>query len=251
MFPFDAPIAAIAGIAIIATGYTLFGVTGFGASLITIPVLSHFYPLPFVLVLAGLLDLGSGLVLGVQRRRDAAVSELRWLIPFAMLGAALGVTLLVSLPRDASLLALGLFIGGYAIYGLMERGAAHGIGRGWAPLAGTLGGIAGTLFGIGGPPYLIYLTRRIDDKGALRATMSVMVIFSLVIRLVAFAIAGLILQPDLDVALVWFLPAAAVGLWMGNRIHLSLPNAALLRVLYGVLLACGLSLIARALLVEG
>jgi uncharacterized membrane protein YfcA len=251
VFPFDAPIAAIVGIAIIVTGYTLFGVTGFGASLITIPVLSHFYPLPFVLVLAGLLDLGSGLVLGVQRRRDAAVSELRWLIPFAMFGAALGVTLLVNLPRDASLLGLGMFIGGYAIYGLMERGATHGIGQGWAPLAGTLGGIAGTLFGMGGPPYLIYLTRRVNDKNSLRATMSVMVIFSLVIRLVAFAIAGLLLQPDLDVALIWFLPAAAAGLWMGNRIHLSLPNAVLLRVLYFVLLACGLSLIGRALIAGG
>ena len=247
MFPFDAPVAAIAGVAIIATGYTLFGLTGFGASLITIPVLSHFYPLPFVLVLAGLLDLGSGLVLGVQHRRDAAVSELRWLIPFAMLGAALGVTLLVNLPRQASLAALGAFIGGYAIYGLMERARRRGIRAGWAPLAGTLGGISGTLFGMGGPPYLIYLTRRIDDKNCLRATMSVMVIFSLVIRLVAFAIAGLLLQPDLDRGLLWFLPATAAGLWLGNRIHLSLPNAILLRVLYCVLLTCGVSLIVRAL----
>ena len=250
MFPFDAPVAAIAGIAIIATGYTLFGVTGFGASLITIPVLSHFYPLPFVLVLAGLLDLGSGVVLGVQRRRDAAIGELRWLIPFAVLGAALGVTLLVNLPHQASLLALGLFIGCYALYGLIERAPKQGIAQGWAPVAGTLGGISGTLFGMGGPPYLIYLTRRVFDKNALRATMSVMVIFSLVIRLAAFALVGLMLQPYLLVALIWFVPAAAVGLWLGNRIHLTMRNEVLLRVLYLVLLACGVSLIGRALFVE-
>ena len=248
MFPFESPVAAIAGIAIIVTGYTLFGVTGFGASLITIPVLSHFYPLPFVLVLAGVLDLGSGMVLGVQRRRDAAIGELRWLIPFAVLGAALGVTLLVHLPRQASLLALGIFIGCYALYGLIERAPKQGIGQGWAPVAGTLGGISGTLFGMGGPPYLIYLTRRVFDKNALRATMSVMVIFSLFIRLAAFALVGLMLQPYLLVALIWFVPAAALGLWLGNRIHLTMRNEVLLRVLYLVLFACGLSLIARALL---
>ena len=250
MFPFDAPVAAIAGVVIIATGYTLFGVTGFGASLITIPLLSHFYPLPFVLVLAGLLDLGSGLVLGVQRRRDAAIGELRWLIPFAVLGAALGVTLLVNLPRQASLLALGAFIGCYALYGLIERAPKQAIGRGWAPVAGTLGGISGTLFGIGGPPYLIYLVRRVFDKNALRATMSVMVIFSLAIRLAAFALVGLMQQPYLAVALIWFIPAAAAGLWLGNRIHLTMRHEIVLRVLYLVLLACGLSLVGRALVVE-
>ena len=251
MFPFDAPAATLAGVAIIAIGYILFGVTGFGASLITIPMLSHFYPLPFVLVLAGLLDLGSGIVLGLQRRRDAALSEIRWLVPFAIVGAALGVTLLVNLPRHASLAALGLFIGGYAIYGLIERTPQRRIGQGWAPLAGTLGGISGTLFGMGGPPYLIYLTRRAVDKNALRATMSVMVIFSLIIRLAAFAIVGLMLQPYLVVGLLWYAPAAAAGLWIGNRLHVRMSNVVLLRVLYVVLLVCGLSLVARALLAGG
>ena len=251
MFAFDAPAATFAGIAIIATGYTLFGLTGFGASLITIPVLSHFYPLPFVLVLAGLLDLGSGLAIGFQGRRDAALGEIRWLVPFAIVGAALGVTLLVNLPRQASLLALGTFIGGYAIYGLTERTPKQGIRQMWAPLAGAFGGITGTLFGMGGPPYLIYLTRRIADRNALRATMSIMVIFSLVIRLVAFAIAGLFLQEDLVIALVWFIPAAAAGLWMGNRMHVRVSNAVLLRLLYCILLGCGLSLIGRSVLAGG
>ena len=57
----------MAGLSIIALGYILFGMTGFGASLITIPVLSHVYPVPFVLALAALLDLGSALILGVRR----------------------------------------------------------------------------------------------------------------------------------------------------------------------------------------
>src|SRR2546425_9383952 len=38
---------------IVFAGYTVFGVTGFGASPITVPVLAHFLPLPFVLSLGG------------------------------------------------------------------------------------------------------------------------------------------------------------------------------------------------------
>ena len=245
MFPFDDSSAAIAGFAIIALGYIVFGITGFGASLITIPVLSHFYPVPFVLALAGVLDLGSALVLGIRRRRDAAIAEIKWLIPFSIVGAVLGVTLLVSLPRDATLLALGVFIGGYGLYGLVQRTTTSVVAQAWAPVAGALGGATGTLFGMGGPPYLIYLTRRIFDKGRLRATMSVMVSFSLITRLIVFAAAGLLLQPYLMSALIWFVPATAFGLWLGNRLHVGISHEILLRILYLVLVGCGLSLIVR------
>lgn len=246
MFPFDDAAAAMAGMGIIALGYVVFGVTGFGASLITIPVLSHFYPVPFVLALAALLDLGSATVVGLRRRRDADFAEVKWLVPFSLVGAIVGVTLLVSLPRTGTLLALGLFIGGYGAYGLFERDRKRRIGPRWAPIAGAVGGATGTLFGMGGPPYLIYLTRRIDDKHTLRATMSVMVAFSLVIRLLVFAAVGLMLQPGLGRALVWFVPAVALGLWIGNHAHLRISNETLLRILYLVLLACGLSLVLRA-----
>lgn len=246
MFPFDQAAAAGAAFAVIVAGYVVFGLTGFGASLITIPVLSHFYPVPFVLALAGVLDLGSALTIGLRRRHEAAIAEIKWLVPFSIVGAVLGVTLLVSLPREATLAALGCFIVGYGLYGLSERGPRSAVAQAWAPLAGTLGGATGTLFGMGGPPYLVYLTRRVFDKNRLRATMSVMVCFSLVTRLIVFGVAGLMLQPHLLLALAWFIPATALGLWLGSRLHLGMSNQSLLRVLYVVLLACGGALVVRA-----
>ena len=101
---------------IVFAAYTVFGVTGFGVSPITVPVLAHFLPLPFVLSLAAALDLGSAAALGVHTKKQADVRELLVLAPFTIIGLALGVTLLVSLPRDATLLALGVFVCGYALY---------------------------------------------------------------------------------------------------------------------------------------
>lgn len=249
MYLLDDGPATLIGCATIAFGYIVFGLTGFGASLLTVPVLSHFFPLPLVLALAAVLDLAGGALVGVHGRREAAVAELKWLVPFALVGAGLGVSLLVSLPRDVTLLALGVFIGGYGIYQATSRAPRRMVSHGWAPLAGLLGGAIGTLFGVGGPPYLIYLTRRIEDKSRLRATMGVMIWFSLAIRLFVFAVAGVLLQPGLGVGLVWFLPAALLGLWLGHRFHLRASTEAVLKLLYLLLIVCGASLVARALLI--
>jgi uncharacterized protein len=54
---------------VIVAGYMVFGVTGFGASPITIPLLVHVLPLTFVLPLAAILDFGSALALGFHTRR--------------------------------------------------------------------------------------------------------------------------------------------------------------------------------------
>jgi uncharacterized protein len=93
---------------VVFAGYMVFGVTGFGASPITIPVLVHLLPLTFVLALAAILDLSSALVLGFHTRRQADARELAALVPFTLVGLMLGVTLLVHLPRNTTLLALGL-----------------------------------------------------------------------------------------------------------------------------------------------
>jgi uncharacterized membrane protein YfcA len=240
--------ATLIGCAAVAFGYIVFGLTGFGASLLTVPVLSHFFPLPLVLALAAVLDLAGGALVGAHGRREAAIAELKWLVPFSLLGAGLGVSLLVNLPREVTLFALGTFIAAYGLYQTSSRAPQRTVSGAWAPFAGLLGGATGTLFGVGGPPYLIYLTRRIHDKSRLRATMGVMVWFSLVIRLFVFALAGVLLQPGLGIGLVWFLPAALLGLWLGHRIHLRASTEAVLKLLYLLLVVCGASLVARALL---
>lgn len=245
MFPFDQPMAAVAGLAVIALCYVVFGITGFGASLMTVPVLSHFYPVPFVLALACILDLSSSVLLGWRRRKEADKAELTWVLPFSLIGAAAGVTLLVNLPKTAIVIAIGLFIVIYGVYGLVAPAPKRRVSRAWAPLAGFMGGATGTLFGMGGPPVAIYVTRRIMDKERLMATLSYGVGFNLLIRFGVFAVAGLLMQKELIPGLLLFAPAAFLGVRFGSRLHLSMPTAKLLRIVYGLLIASGISLVVR------
>ena len=232
---------------VVFAGYLIFGVTGFGASPITIPVLVHVFPLTFVLPLAALLDFASALALGFHTRRAADSRELLTLVPFTLVGLILGVTLLVRLPRDATLLALGLFVCVYAGHTLLRRETARRLSRLWAAPAGIIGGVVGALFGMGGPPYVMYLAGRIPEPAGRRATISQMVILNVGLRVAAFALAGLLLAPTLWLVVALLLPVAGWGLWVGNRIHLRLAPATAARCIGGLLLVTGAALIARAL----
>jgi uncharacterized membrane protein YfcA len=123
---------------VIFVAYLVFGITGFGASPITIPILVHLLPLAFVLPLAALLDLGSALALGFHTRQQADTRELVTLVPFTLIGLTLGVTLLLRLPRDATLLALGLFVCAYAVNLMLRREARRQSSRRWAAIARRL-----------------------------------------------------------------------------------------------------------------
>jgi uncharacterized membrane protein YfcA len=225
----------------------VFGVTGFGASPITIPVLAQLMPLTVVLPLAAILDLGSALALGVHTRRQADRRELLTLVPFTLLGLGLGVTLLVRLPRPATLLALGLFVCGYAVYLVCHHETTARLSRGWAAPAGFVGGVLGALFGIGGPPYVMYLAGRIAEPVTRRATISAMVVLSVGLRVAAFALAGLFGSRPVWIAAGCLLPVAWAGVWLGHRVHLRLAPTTTERVLAAVLFLTGAALILRTL----
>src|SRR3989442_590760 len=192
-----APIAFVGGL--------IQGLTGFGSALVTIPLATFFVPLPFALAVFAVVDFANGLRLGLENPRNAVLGDVARMVPLMIVGIVTGTTLLVNLPRNASLVALGTFVLAYALYSLARRGAAATVSRHWAFLAGFCGGLSGTLFGAGGPPYAIYLSHRPLSKEQFRATMTLTTIFSIGLRLVAFAATGLLAQDG-----VWIIDAAAI-----------------------------------------
>jgi uncharacterized membrane protein YfcA len=244
-FPFDLPTFALAA-AVVLAAYVVFGVSAFGAALFTVPLLTHFFPLEFVLPMCVLLDVSAALALGVRFSRAADRSELMVLAPASLIGAVTGVTLLVTLPRAATLVAFGLFLLSYGLYALRQGEAARRIARPWGAVAGFTGGAMGTLFGVGAPPYAIYLARRLADKGALRATLSNIVLLSTSIRALVFLASGFMLADRL-IAYAALLPFALGGLAIGNRFHGRISRAAMLRTISMLLALIGVSLILRAL----
>jgi uncharacterized membrane protein YfcA len=237
-------ILSLAGIAFL--GALVFGITGFGAALVTIPLATHLVPLPTALAIFVLVDLACALSVGFENPRNAVRAEWTRLVPMIAVGTAVGVTLLVNLPRQAATVALGLFVCGYALYAL--RGATSQeapVSPRWAWLAGFAGGITSTVFGAGGPPYVIYLTRRALTQPQLRATLGFATLTSISLRAVAFVLTGLLLDARIWLTALAAVPAALIGIAVARRIYFRVPRPLLLRLIYLVLLASGVSLLVR------
>ena len=236
--------ALLAAIAFL--GALIFGVTGFGAALVTIPLATHFVPLKFALALFVLADLAAALSVGLENPKNAVRAEWTRLVPMILVGTALGVTLLVNLPRAAGMLLLGAFVLAYAVFTLLPHARARVVSPAWAWVAGCAGGITSTVFGAGGPPYAIYLSQRGLTKEQFRATLGFATMTSISLRLAAFVLTGLLLDPDVWLRAIAVVPACLLGIWVARRIFRRLSRDALMRAVAVLLLASGASLIFRA-----
>ncbi|TMH46413.1 MAG: sulfite exporter TauE/SafE family protein [Betaproteobacteria bacterium] len=237
--------AALAGIGFL--GALVFGITGFGSALVTIPLATHLVPLEFALALFALMDLCSAYSVGFENPRNAVRAEWRRLVPMILAGTALGVTLLVNLPRAAGMFLLGVFVLSYALYSLARRTPPRVIAPAWAWAAGLAGGITSTLFGAGGPPYGIYLSQRGLTKEQFRATMGFATMTSISLRVAAFVITGMLLQCTVWMTALVVVPAGLLGLFVARRLYRRISREFLMRAVAIVLLASGSSLVLRAL----
>jgi hypothetical protein len=241
-------IDTVAPLALIITlAYTVYGLTGFGSTITAMPMLVLVIPLRMAVPLMLVFDLASGLLMGLKNRRFIARREALRLVPFMLAGMAIGVLALVKAPERLLLVILGCFILGYSAWSLTVRGKPQPLAGAWAAPFGAIGGIFTALFGAGGPFYTIYLTRRLPDKLALRATISGVLFFSAVARLVLFSGAGLYRQQSLPLLAAVLLPCALGGLYLGNHLHQRLPAERIRQAIWVVLIAGGASLVLRNL----
>ena len=239
--------AALALAPIAFAGGFIQGLTGFGSALVTIPLATFFVPLPFALAVFAIVDFANGLRLGLENPRNALLGDIASMVPLMVVGIVTGTTLLVNLPRNASLIALGTFVLAYASYSLARRGAPAIVSRNWALFAGFCGGLSGTLFGAGGPPYAIYLSHRPLTKEQFRATMTLTTIFSIGLRLIAFAVTGLLTQDGVWLAAAAAIPAGLFAVYLASKIFRAISREMVMRGVAVLLLASGASLVVRAL----
>lgn len=231
----------------LAVAYVIFGITGFGTALIAAPVLAQVMPVAAIVPMLALLDCLAAVINGVTLSEKIAKREMVWLIPLLIAGSILGGYLLLVIPPKPMMLALGLFVVGYAVWSLASPSFKGRLGQGWVVPFGAIGGVFSAMFGSGGFIYSIYLSHRLDDKDAIRATVSVLIAFAAVTRVVIFAIAGMYTSATLPIAALLLVPAMLLGLYAGHRLTVKMSREQFIRVLSCVLLVTGASLVVRAL----
>jgi len=242
----DLPWPTLVAIGLIVTfGYTVYGITGFGASIVAVPLLAHFLPLRFAVPMMLMFDLVTGALLGLKNRGHLDRRELLRLLPFLLVGMVAGATLLAKAPDRWLMILLGGFVLGYASLNLLRKSTLAPISTRWAIPAGAIGGVFTALYGTGGPVYTMYLARRLPDKSVLRATIGILIFIAAMARLVLFSASGFYSQPGLLPLGFALVPCALAGYLTGSHLHARLPAQRVAQGIWILLVAGGATLLWR------
>ena len=227
--------------------YVIFGLVGFGTTLVSAPLLAHVLPLTTVVPALALTDFTAAWTNGTRLSKRMVRKEVFRLAPPLLIGSAFGAWILFALPVRTLMLMLGVFVVLYGLNGLRPQQPKPHIAPVWAWWFGTVGGVFSALFGAGGWVISIYLLRRLDDPDEIRATQTAMLMLTSLIRVSLFLVAGRYFDVKLLLLVLTLLPAVALGLYIGHRITLKLDRKRFMRVLFGVLILTGSSLIVHSL----
>ncbi len=233
---------------VVIVAYTVFGLSGFGSTMVSVPILAHFLPVSYLVPLMALLDLISAMMIGSSSREHLSKEELKRLVPWMLLGFVIGVTVLVHVPDVYLRVALGIFAACIGAYSIVNPTLHKTISKFWAIPAGIIGGAVGTIFGAGGPIYATYMSGRLRDKSQIRATLSTLISISAFSRAIVYAVGGLLLHTTIFMGGALLTPFAWIGIKIGHRIHLGLAQEQMRRAVGALVLLTGLSLLARVAL---
>ena len=231
---------------IVLSAYFIRGITGFGSGLISVPLLALSQPLHFAIPLVLALDFTASIALGRVNRKQVDWGEIKILLPMGIIGACIGTYALLNLPTKPILVTLGAFTMFFGIRNIFGLQAQDTLSRAWALPAGLIGGATGALFGAGSPTYIMYLTRRLFDKGVVRATFSALIAIDGGFRLGLFFYAGLLSDTKLQLMYLAALVPMAFGLYSGNKVHTDLTSEGMLKVVGALLVLSGAMLFIKA-----
>jgi uncharacterized membrane protein YfcA len=237
----------IAGLSV-SVGYFVYGLTGFGSSIVAIPVLTQVVALRTATPVMLILDLAAGLLVGMRGIRLVSTSELGRLMPWLVVGLLVGVFVLVAAPEGPLKLLLGGTLLIYSTWRLLSRQRFDTIRAAWSVPLGLAGGCLTAIFGTGGPLYTIYLAGRLSDADQRRATISALITITALLRLLLFSASGLYQNPEVLMLVLCLLPCGAIGLGLGAWCRGRVSPARLLKTLWLVLLVSGMNLFARTAL---
>jgi uncharacterized membrane protein YfcA len=236
---------AVYSVAVVFVAYLVRGVAGFGSGLIAVPLLTLISPITAVVPVVVSLDYIGSASQSVRNLDDIAWREQAVLLPFMLVGILGGLYLFTVVPTRVLSKTLGVLVIALGIYQLLPPSFRPARGsRIAATYCGFLGGLLGTLFGTGGPFYAIYLHSRALERTTFRATFALNFLIDGGVRLIAYAVMGLLSRETL-LHIAAALPIAAAGLFAGGRIQNRLSQHTFVRIIAMLVLGGGIALLLR------
>jgi uncharacterized membrane protein YfcA len=236
----------VIGSLIIFVAFFIRSLTGFGSALISIPLLALIFDLKFAVPLEALFEVGISILLMGKIYRDISKTTLIPLIMGTIIGSLLGTYILYSFANVLLKRMLGVGIILFALSVLLNetRNTNNPVSSGWGLLAGAIGGVFGGLFGTSGPPFVMYLTYKLNQKEVLRASLIGLFAIDYSWRVAVYATAGLLTVEIFNFALM-LTPAFVLGTILGHKTHFKINETRFRQIIALILIISGILLLIR------
>lgn len=220
------------------------GLSGFGAVLISLPLLAVFLDIKTVIPLVALAAQAMALIQLIQLRRHFEWKTVLPLVGSAFPGVLVGVFFLKRFDKSLIHLTLGIILIAYSLYRLFYRTDINGLRNRWAYLFGFLGGCLGGAFGAAGPPIILYTSLNSWSKDKKKVTLQGYFVLSGFVIILAHALVGL---STVTTAKLFgaSLPMIILGSYAGSFFYGRIPEAGYHQMMLILLIALGVMMILR------
>ncbi|MFC1664698.1 sulfite exporter TauE/SafE family protein [Pseudomonadota bacterium] len=220
--------------------------TGFGAALISVPLLALFYDLKFVVPLELIFETAIGVLLIAKVYKEINFKHLWNLLVGLLLGSILGAHLLANTPNRGLQIGLGFTVLILSLYMVRfaKRPIVWKISANWGILFGLLAGTLGGAFNMSGPITVLYLSHQAIDKTQFRATLIGLFFITEIWKTVLFTYNGLFVPEMLEMTLK-LAPAFLAGTILGHLSHIKVSDKNFRYTLAAVLFVAGFFLLSK------
>lgn len=231
---------------VITLAFAVRGAAGFGSAAVAVPLAALTLPIQLVIPVVAGLQLLSTAEFSLRKWRQVLWSEMLRIAPFLLLGVLMGLYLFYQLDARVIAKGLGVFVILYALYTMATAGRTERPPRKlpW-PVAIALnagGAFVGALFGGASSPFYVMYLRALRITGdAFRATMTMVILIQVVLRIGGYAGMGFFDATALLIGCV-AVPFMFLGGKLGDVIAERVSVKAFNRIVGAVLLVSGAAL---------
>jgi len=234
-----------------AVGFILFlagfiqGLSGFGAILMSLPLLAVFLDIKAAIPLAALAAQAITLLVLYQMKQHLDWNKIIPLVVSALPGILVGVYFLKRMDKGIIHWMLGSMLVVYSLYSLIFRSNKTALKEKWAYLFGFLGGCLGGAFSAAGPPVIVYTSLCAWSKDQIKVTLQGYFMIAGMVVVLVHAANGLTTLPVVRLFAAG-LPMLFLGTHIGGRFYGRINETAYRRVMMVLLAGMGVLMIVRA-----
>jgi len=230
-------------------GIFISGVCGFGANVVTLPILTAFFDLKTAVLVLMFPSVVNPAILAWTLRRDIA-----WRVSIVLIAAGCaailpGAILLARVPEGPMLAGLGVILFLLSLAGFFARDQ-HGplLKTAWphAAAAGVAGGLLAGAYGTPGPPIVLYVYNTPWPRNVAKAACALFFVVVMAIRIPAYAMENL-LTPQLALWSLALCPLSFIGIRLGHALSLRMNARKFKLAVYLVLAAGGVNLLRKGI----